>query len=307
MIQGKIVKGIAGFYYVCVAGSGVYECKAKGIFRKDNQKPLVGDDVEIEVLDEKEKKGNLEKILPRKNALIRPAAANIDQALVVFAVTKPKPHFHLLDRFLVMMEQLEIPVVLCFNKKDLADAEEMEEIREIYQACGYPLIFTSARCRENISKVLEALQGKTTVIAGPSGVGKSSLINLLSPEADMETGGISRKIDIGKHTTRHSELFCVAEHTTKSSGESFSAAEKSFIMDTPGFSSFYINDMEKEELKYCFREFLPYEGKCRFQVCSHIHEPDCAVKQAVADGKIHKIRYENYVDFYQEIQEKKRY
>ena len=307
MIQGKIVKGIAGFYYVRVAGSGVYECKAKGIFRKDNQKPLVGDNVEIEVLDEKEKKGNLEKILPRKNALIRPAVANIDQALVVFAVTKPKPHFHLLDRFLVMMEQLEIPVVLCFNKKDLANAEEMEEIREIYQACGYPLIFTSARREENVSEVLEALQGKTTVIAGPSGVGKSSLINLLSPEADMETGGISRKIDRGKHTTRHSELFCVARHTTERSGGSFLAAESSFIMDTPGFSSFYINDMEKEELKYCFREFLPYEGKCRFQVCSHIHEPDCAVKQAVADGKIHKIRYENYVDFYQEIQEKKRY
>lgn len=307
MIQGKIIKGIAGFYYVDVVGSGVYECKAKGIFRKDNQKPLVGDNVEIEVLDEKEKKGNMEKILPRKNALIRPAAANIDQALVVFAVTKPKPHFHLLDRFLVMMEQLEIPVVLCFNKKDLANAEEMEEIREIYQACGYPLIFTSARREENVSEVLEALQGKTTVIAGPSGVGKSSLINLLSPEADMETGGISRKIDRGKHTTRHSELFCVARHTTERSGESFLAAESSFIMDTPGFSSFYINDMEKEELKYCFREFLPYEGKCRFQVCSHIHEPDCAVKQAVAGGKIHKIRYENYVDFYQEIQEKKRY
>lgn len=293
MIQGKIVKGIAGFYYVRVAGSGVYECKAKGIFRKDNQKPLVGDNVKIEVLDEKEKKGNLEQILPRKNALIRPAAANIDQALVVFAVTKPKPHFHLLDRFLVMMEQLEIPVVLCFNKKDLAEEEEMEKLREIYRACGYPLIFTSARQRENVSEVLEALQGKTTVIAGPSGVGKSSLINLLSPEADMETGGISKKIDRGKHTTRHSELFCVAE--------------QSFIMDTPGFSSFYINDMEKEDLKYCFREFLPYEGKCRFQVCSHIHEPDCAVKQAVEDGRIHKIRYENYVEFYQELQEKKRY
>lgn len=292
-MQGKIIKGIAGFYYVHIVGSGVYECKAKGIFRKENQKPLVGDDVEIVVLDEESHTGNLEAILPRKNELIRPAVANVDQALVVFAVTKPKPHFHLLDRFLVMMEKQEIPVILCFNKKDLADQKEQDEIRDIYRACGYPVVFVSARMGENIDQIREMLEGKITTIAGPSGVGKSSLINLLSPEANMETGGISKKIDRGKHTTRHSELLAVDE--------------TSFIMDTPGFSSLYVNDMEKEEIKYYFREFSPYEGKCRFHGCDHIHEPDCAVKQAVEEGKIHKIRYQNYTEFYREIQEKKRY
>ena len=292
-MQGRIIKGIAGFYYVYVVGSGVYECKAKGIFRKEKKKPLVGDLVEISVLDEAAKEGNLDVILPRKNELVRPASANVDQALVVFAVTKPKPHFHLLDRFLVMMERKDIPVILCFNKQDLAKDEEMQELLKIYQTCGYPVIFASARKEENIDPIRKALKGKTTVIAGPSGVGKSSLINLLSPEAEMETGSISRKIDRGKHTTRHAELLPIDED--------------SFIMDTPGFSSLYVNDMEKEELKYCFREFAPYEGKCRFNGCDHVHEPDCAVKQAVEEGKIPKMRYQNYTELYQEIKEKKRY
>ena len=205
-MKGKIMKGIAGFYYVNVAGSGLYECKAKGIFRKEKIKPLVGDEVEMEVLDESEKTGNIERILPRRNELIRPAVANIDQALVIFAVTDPKPHFNLLDRFLVMMERKEIPVVLCFNKKDIAKPEEAGGLEEIYSACGYPLILTSALTMENIERIRELLLGKTTAVAGPSGVGKSSLINLLQPEACMETGSISRKIARGKHTTRHSEL-----------------------------------------------------------------------------------------------------
>ena len=203
-MQGKIIKGIAGFYYVHVVESGIYECKAKGVFRKEKVKPLVGDDVEIEILDEEEKTGNIVRILPRRNELIRPAVANVDQALVVFAVTEPKPHFNLLDRFLVMMESKEIPVVLCFNKKDIASQPELKELQEIYSACGYRVIFTSALNEENIGTVKEVLLGKTTVIAGPSGVGKSSLINLLQTEIRMETGSISKKIARGKHTTRHS-------------------------------------------------------------------------------------------------------
>lgn len=292
-MQGKIIKGIAGFYYVHVVGSGLYECKAKGSFRKDKQKPLVGDLVEITVLDEAEKKGNIEKLYPRKTELIRPAVANIDQALVVFAVTKPKPHFNLLDRFLVMMERKEVPVVLCFNKQDLATEEEILQLQEIYATCGYPLVFTSAQKQENIEAVRELLKGKTTAIAGPSGVGKSSLINLLQPEAKMETGSISEKIERGKHTTRHSELIWIEEDT--------------YIMDTPGFSSLYVNDFEKEELKYFFPEFDPYEGSCRFLGCDHVHEPDCSVKAAVEEGKIHPIRYENYLEMYQELKEKRRY
>ena len=187
-MKGKIVKGIAGFYYVDVVGSGVYECKAKGVFRKEKRKPLVGDNVEIEVLDEKDREGNITEILPRKNELVRPAAANVDQALVVFAVAKPDPHFHLLDCFLVMMERKEIPVILCFNKDDLGTEEKIGELRDIYRDCGCTLVFASAGMQRNIEEIRGLLAGKTTVIAGPSGVGKSTLINLLQPEANMETG-----------------------------------------------------------------------------------------------------------------------
>ena len=292
-MQGKIIRGIAGFYYVHVVESGVYECKAKGIFRKDGLKPLVGDDVEIEILDEKDMEGNIMKILPRRNDLIRPAVANIDQALVVFAAAKPKPHFQLLDRFLVMMESKEIPAILCFNKSDIVDDAEIASLKEIYENCGYPLLFTSAKEETNIDELKELLRGKTTAIAGPSGVGKSSLINQLQSGVKMETGSISRKIERGKHTTRHSELIVLEEG--------------SYIMDTPGFSSLYVGDMEKEELKYCFPEFSAYEGKCRFNGCSHTHEPGCAVREAVEEGKIHRMRYEDYTFLYRELQEKKRY
>ena len=292
-MQGKIIKGIAGFYYVNVVEFGVYECKAKGIFRKEKQKPLVGDNVEIEVLDEETMTGNITALLPRKNELIRPAVANIDQALVVFAVTRPSPHFNLLARFLVMMERQDIPVVLCFNKEDIAEDEQVEKLRSVYEGCGYPCVFTSALEERNIEKIKELLKGKTTVIAGPSGVGKSSLINILNPDAKMETGDISSKIERGKHTTRHSELFTIAQD--------------SYIMDTPGFSSLYVNDFEKEELKYYFPEFDPYEGTCRFLGCDHVHEPDCAVKAAVEAGEIHEIRYKDYLEMYEELKSKRRY
>ncbi|MCI9226627.1 MAG: ribosome small subunit-dependent GTPase A [Dorea sp.] len=292
-MQGKIVKGIAGFYYVHVVESGVYECKAKGIFRKEKIKPLVGDNVRIEILEEEEKTGNIVDILPRSNELIRPAVANIDQALVVFSVLKPAPHFNLLDRFLVMMESKGLPVVLCFNKTDIADEPQVDMLRAVYEGCGYPLLFVSARDGQDIGRVKHLLKGKTTAVAGPSGVGKSTLINALNPEAQMETGAISQKIERGRHTTRHSELFPVGED--------------SYIMDTPGFSSLYVNDFEKEELKYYFPEFAEYEGACRFHGCDHVHEPGCLVKQAVEEGKIHHIRYEDYTEMYEELKSRRRY
>ena len=292
-MQGKIVKGIAGFYYVHVVESGVYECKAKGIFRKEKIKPLVGDNVRIEILEEEEKTGNIVDILPRSNELIRPAVANIDQALVVFSVLKPAPHFKLLDRFLVMMESKGLPVVLCFNKADIADEPQVDMLRAVYEGCGYPLLFVSARDGQDIGRVKHLLKGKTTAVAGPSGVGKSTLINALNPEAQMETGAISQKIERGRHTTRHSELFPVGED--------------SYIMDTPGFSYLYVNDFEKEELKYYFPEFAEYEGSCRFHGCDHVHEPGCLVKQAVEEGKIHHIRYEDYTEMYEELKSRRRY
>ena len=292
-MQGKIVKGIAGFYYVHVVESGVYECKAKGIFRKEKVKPLVGDNVEIEVLDEEEKTGNIIRIFPRSSELIRPAVANIDQALVVFAVVSPMPHYNLLDRFLVMMERKGIPAVLCFNKTDIADQTQIDEIEAIYRQCGYPLLFVSALDGKNIDCVREVLKGKTTAIAGPSGVGKSSLINELTPEANMETGSISRKIERGKHTTRHSELFPI-------DGDSY-------IMDTPGFSSLYVNDFDKEELRLYFPEFIRYEGTCRFHGCGHVHEPGCMVRDAVEEGRVHPVRYRNYTEMYEELKNRRKY
>ncbi len=292
-MQGKIVKGIAGFYYVHIAGFGIYECKAKGIFRKEGKKPLVGDNVEIDLLSEEDKEGNIRAILPRKNELIRPAVANVDQALVVFAMQRPKPHFNLLDRFLVMMERKDIPVILCFNKRDIATEDDMNSLRKIYQSSGYQVIFISARMEECIDEIRKTLKGKTTTVAGPSGVGKSSLINCLQKNIRMETGDISRKIDRGKHTTRHSELIAVDEDA--------------YIMDTPGFSYLYVNDFRKEELKYCFPEFAAYEGKCKFNGCDHVHEPDCAVKAALSEEKIHMVRYQSYLELYKELKDKRRF
>lgn len=292
-MQGKIVKGIAGFYYVYVEGAGIYECKAKGSLRKQRLKPLVGDMAAISILDEEKKLGNVDEILPRKNELIRPAVANIDMALVIFAVQKPQPNFNLLDRFLCMMEFQHVPVTICFNKLDLITEEEQESLRQIYEPAGYPVIFTSAMEECHIQELKQLLTEKTTAVAGPSGVGKSSLINALQDNIQMETGQISVKIERGKHTTRHSELIPISENT--------------FIMDTPGFSSMDVPGFEKEDLWTCYPEFVDYEPYCRFQGCSHIHEPDCGIKNALEEGKISKIRYENYVLLYEELKNIRKY
>lgn len=293
-MQGKIIKGIAGFYYIQTAESGVYECKAKGIFRKEKQKPLVGDNVQISVLDENEKKGNIDEILPRKNQLIRPAVANVDQVLVIFAAAKPKPNLNLLDRFLVAMEKQNVPrAVICFNKQDLVEEAECERLRRIYQDSGCELIFTSAANEQGLEQIRDVLKGKTTAVAGPSGVGKSSLVNLIVPEAVMETGEISEKIERGRHTTRHSEILCVEKDT--------------YICDTPGFTSLAVWDMEKEELRDYFPEFAACQDECRFLGCSHTHEPSCGVKAAVESGRISRERYDNYLEMYEELKGKKRY
>ncbi len=292
-MQGKIMKGIAGFYYVSVREHGTYECKAKGIFRKENRKPLVGDNVEVELLDEENKKGNMIDILPRKNSLIRPAVANIDQALVIFAVKKPDPVLLLLDRFLIMMENQHIPCIICFNKSDLATEEEINDLKNTYQHCGCSVLFISTKTRQGILEIEQVLAGKTTTVAGPSGVGKSSLINQLQSGVTMETGEISRKIERGKQTTRHTELIPICQDT--------------FILDTPGFSSLAVLEIEKEELSSYYPEFENVDGTCRFGGCMHIHEPDCAVKEALALKQISPKRYENYQTLFRELNEKKKY
>lgn len=292
-MQGKIVKGIAGFYYIHTPEMGVYECKAKGIFRNQNVKPLVGDNVEIDIIDETGKYGNIAGILKRKNQLIRPQVANVDQAFVIFAAAEPEPNLNLLDRFLIMMLKQNVDTVICFNKIDKVDEKEIKYLRDIYEGCGYKIIFVSAQDGNGMESIQKLLEKKTTVFAGPSGVGKSSIINYIKPEANMETGSISRKVKRGKHTTRHSELFSVYDDT--------------YIMDTPGFSSLYIPDFQKEELKNYFTEFARFEESCRFQGCIHINEPDCGVKEALDKGCISKTRYENYKMLYNELKEQRRY
>ena len=292
-MQGKIVKGISGFYYVHVVETGIYECKAKGAFRNQKIKPLVGDNVEIAVIDEEKKKGNVERILPRKNELIRPAVSNIDMALVIFAAAKPEPNFNLLDRFLCMMEYQKVPVTICFNKCDLITDEEKQRLEEIYKPAGYDVLFTSAKQGIHLEELKELLAGKTTTVAGPSGVGKSSLINQLQDEICMETGQISEKIERGRHTTRHSEIIPLEGNA--------------YIMDTPGFSSMDMPGFEKEDLWTCYPEFLSYEPFCRFQGCSHISEPGCGVKEALDEGKISRVRYDNYVSLYNEMKQIRKY
>lgn len=290
-MQGKIIRGIAGFYYVHVAEpettGKIYECKARGIFRKDNRKPLVGDNVELTVLDEEQALGSIEALLPRKSELIRPAVANVDQALVIFAITRPQPNFNLLDRFLIMMEQQKLPCIICFNKLDTDSERVGETYQKIYMDCGYRTLLVSAKERSNIEELREVLAGKTTTVAGPSGVGKSSIINCLQDNIQMQTGSISVKIDRGKHTTRHSELIAISEDT--------------YILDTPGFSSLGMFHLTPEELAGYYPEFTEPEKYCKFSGCAHINEPVCGVKNAVEEGEISPIRYENYKLLYGEL------
>lgn len=298
-MKGKIVKGISGFYYVDTADGNIYECKAKGVFRSLGLKPLVGDDVNIDIIDEEKKIGNVTEVFPRKNQLLRPPVANVDQAVIVFAIVKPNPSYNLLDRFLIMMRQQDLPVVICFNKQDIATKEEQDALLDAYEKCGYKVMFISVAENTGIDDLKEVLRGKTSVVAGPSGVGKSSLLNLLHPEGDRQTGELSRKIDRGKNTTRHSELFFVPALSDEN--------DHTFVMDTPGFTSLEMRDVTTDTLQNYYPEFAEFEPECKFGGCSHITEPVCGVKMAVDRGDIARERYDNYCLLYEELKGQKQY
>ena len=292
MINGKIIKGIGGFYYVDTE-KGLYECRARGIFRKNKITPLVGDRVSISVVDEENKKGVVEEIEKRDTELVRPPIANVDKALIVFAIKNPAPNLSLLDRFIVLAEKENLEIVIVFTKVDLdADGELLEELKSIYEVSGYKVIPVSNKLKLNIDKIKEELKENTVVFAGPSGVGKSSLLNEVDKNFELTTGEVSDKIKRGKHTTRHAELLKL-----ECGG---------MVADTPGFSSLTLDDIDESELKEYFIEFDKYDD-CRFgSRCIHENEPSCAVKEAVENGEISKKRYESYIQLLNEIRSGKR-
>ena len=291
MIEGRIIKGIGGFYYI-ETEKGLYECRARGIFRKNKITPLVGDFVKISVVDEDNKNGVVEEIQERKTELVRPPIANVNKALIVFAVKNPTPHLSLLDRFIVLAERENLEIVIILTKIDLDDDNTFEKIKNIYEPCGYKVIGVSNLENKNIDKVKEELKDNTVVFAGPSGVGKSSLLNQIDSNFQLKTGDVSDKIKRGKHTTRHAELF-----ELKFGG---------MVADTPGFSSLTLDDIEDIDLKDYFIEFEDYDD-CKFgSRCIHQNEPNCAVKEAVENGEIPKERYESYIQLLNEIRQGKR-
>ena len=292
MINGKIIKGIGGFYYVDTE-NGLYECRARGIFRKNKITPLVGDRVSISVVDEENKKGVVEEIEERDTELVRPPIANVDKALIVFAIKNPSPNLSLLDRFIVLAEKENLEIVIVFTKVDLdTDGELLGELKDIYEVSGYKVISVSNKLKLNIDKIKEELKENTVVFAGPSGVGKSSLLNEVDKNFELKTGEVSDKIKRGKHTTRHAELLKL-----ECGG---------MVADTPGFSSLTLDDIDESELKEYFIEFDKYD-ECRFgSRCSHENEPSCAVKEAVENGDISKKRYESYIQLLNEIRSGKR-
>lgn len=288
-MQGTIVKGIGGFYYVKV-GTTVFTCKARGIFKKEGLIPMVGDEVKIQIIEGEE--GVINEILPRKNEFIRPPISNVDRMVVVIAAAHPSPNLSLTDRFLVTAEKSNARIILCINKTDIAKDGILEEISQIYSSI-YPLYPVSAVTGEGLSALEQYMEKGRTAFVGPSGVGKSTILNALNPGIDAETGDVSRKTRKGKHTTRHVEIFPM-----KAGG---------MVYDTPGFTSFDILDATEEELHHFFPEMEPYIGRCRYDNCRHIREPGCAVVAAVDGGEIHQSRYDSYRIQIEEIRNRKEY
>lgn len=282
-MKGTIFKGIGGFYYVKASDGNIIECKARGKFRKDKILPMIGDNVEVE---EKNGKGTIVEIYPRRTRLIRPAVANIDYVVIVAAAKSPEPNTALIDRMLVNAEINGIEAVVCINKSDLADSDELISI---YEKAGYKTAAVSAQTGEGIDSLFSLIEGKTAAFAGVSGVGKSSILTLITG-SELETGSVSEKISRGRHTTRHVELFPV---------------RGGYVLDTPGFSSVETEEITAQTLGDCFPEIRSVSDKCRFRGCAHIDEPDCAVKDLLEKGGIAESRYRSYKELYEILRSKK--
>ena len=283
---GLILKGIGGFYYV-QAGDAVYECRARGVFRKNAITPLAGDRVRLQL--EENQSPVIAEILPRKNSLIRPPMANLDQLVLVAATCDPAPSTLVIDKIIAAAEDKGIEPVLVISKIDL---EQAEWLREIYEPIGFPVILVSSATGEGVERVKSLLRGKVTAFTGNSGAGKSTLLNPTDPRLGLETGEVSRKLGRGRHTTRQVELFPL-----EGGG---------YVADTPGFSAIQMERYDvvrKEQLPYCFREFVPFLDQCRFPSCSHTCEKGCAVLEAVREGKISRSRHESYAALYQEVKD----
>ena len=291
MIEGIIVKGVGGFYYV-KTDEDIIECRARGIFREENLTPLIGDRVLIRISSE-DNTGYIEKILPRKTQMIRPPVANVTQVIIVMSIKKPNINPWLLDKFIVMAEREKLNILICINKLDL-DSDKGQELIDMYKDIGYKVIGTSAKTELGIDELRESLNNNISVFAGPSGVGKSSLLNSINKDFELKTGDVSSKTRRGKHTTRHVQLL--------------EFDKTAYVLDTPGFGSLYLNFIEDEiELRDYFIEIKRYGVGCRFISCLHENEPDCSVKKQVELGNIHESRYNSYLDFLQEIRKNRRY
>ena len=282
MVSGIIIKALSGFYYVQTE-NGILECKARGRFRLDGTSPLVGDRVQCSL--DANGKGRIDKVEDRKNWFVRPAVANIDALVFVAANTNPVTDPFLIDRVSVIAAEAGCELVICVNKVDI---DRGDRLYDIFSTAGFTVIRTSAESGEGVSALLDVLRGKVCAFTGNSGVGKSSILNVLLPGLHIETGEVSEKLGRGRHTTRHVELYALGENT--------------YIADTPGFASFDIEMMQtisKEQLQYDFIEFAPYIGSCRFNDCAHLKEPGCAVTQALDQGKLMPSRYRSYVRLYE--------
>ncbi|MDW5299056.1 MAG: ribosome small subunit-dependent GTPase A [Sedimentibacter sp.] len=292
MIKGIIIRGVGGNYYVDI-GNEIIECRARGLFRLKNIKPLVGDRVLIRLTEEDEHSGYIEEINERYNEIKRPPVANVEQLLIFFAVTNPEPSFLLLDKLLIAAEVNNLKPVICFNKSDLADENRKNEINDIFKNTDYKIIFTSKNDPRSIEILKDVLKDKLSVFSGPSGVGKSSVMNAVQPDFQLKTGEISDKLKRGKHTTRHAEIYKL----------SFGG----YVVDTPGFSSFELEGINEYELKEYYPEIKKLDSSCRFDDCLHYKEPDCGVKKAVETGLISETRYLNYVRLLEQIRKTKIY